>query len=80
MEILIRIILCGLMIFQVIVLIFIFIDMIKTSKNSEKLRKKIEEVNELQRKYYLEKLTEIKLTEIKKEPKKRGRKKKVEEK
>lgn len=75
MEILIKIILCGLMIFQVIVLIFIFIDMIKTSKDSRKLRKELEEVNELQRKYYLEKLAEIK-----KEPKKRGRKKKVEEK
>ena len=76
MEILSKIILCLLMIIQVIVLLFIFIDMIKTSKNSEKLRKKIEEVNELQRKYYLEKLTETKP-----EMKKRGRpKKKVEEK
>lgn len=76
MEMFIKIILCGLMILQVIILIFTYIDMIKTSKRNKKMCKEIEEVNELQRKYYLEKLTEIKP-----EMKKRGRpKKKVEEK
>lgn len=76
MEMFIKIILCGLMILQVIILIFTYIDMIKTSKRNKKMCKEIEEVNELQRQYYLKKISEVKP-----EIKKRGRpKKKVEEK
>lgn len=76
MEILIRIIFCILMILETIFIVAAFIDTMQSSKRNKKMCKELEEINELQREYYLKKISEVKP-----EIKKRGRlKKKVEEK
>lgn len=76
MEILNKVLLCLLMVLEIIFIIVVFIDIMKSSKRNKKMHKEFEEISELQRQYYLKKISEIKP-----EMKKRGRpKKKVEEK